>query len=472
MHESSTQLHCRTVRTAVILPAPRSPFLGAGGSNSPGDEVNIFKAGLAACIATLLASCQPADPSGVSVRGVQPTVEQLNITSNTAAQNLLVNDLIVKAGLTRTPGPRDPDWSIVTEAGIYEIGRQCDQYLDTLFRFDRRTQAVRQGLTATGAATATILGLASVAAAPIAITAAAFGLSAALYDAGTNSVLFTVEPSALRNVVLKGRKGYLDSLDLNKIGSRPRMMIALQGYLSQCSPAAIEANVNNAASGADSVASTNPAASARAAALAAPATTLIQRSEAVVSRPVEVTPLPVEDLLARNRKPSEVAVTKRTLIAAQNALGVLADGNFGVPGETKTRPAIEEFQRGRNKRNPAQWPAADVNGELSGRTGELLPFLSPMPPIFRTPFERAFLGNNEGALGQRLTQVSPGQLSALLDVVKVTDFQVPANSPPDVIAAKMKELRDKLAELRKARGIDPDKGGVLDARLYDSLMSQ
>jgi hypothetical protein len=113
-----------------------------------------------------------------------------------------------------------------------------------------------------------------------------------------------------------------------------------------------------------------------------------------------------------------------------------------------------------------------VNGELSGRTGELLPFLSPMPPIFRTPFERAFLGNNEGALGQRLTQVSPGQLSALLDVVKVTDFQVPANSPPDVIAAKMKELRDKLAELRKARGIDPDKGGVLDARLYDSLMSQ
>ena len=93
---------------------------------------------------------------------------------------------------------------------------------------------------------------------------------------------------------------------------------------------------------------------------------------------------PEERHLARNRKPSEVAVTKRTLIAAQNALGVFADGNFGVLGESKTRPAIEEFQRGRNKRSPAQWPAADVNGELSGRTGELLPFLSPMPPIFRT----------------------------------------------------------------------------------------
>jgi hypothetical protein len=297
-------------------------------------------------------------------------------------------------------------------------------------------------------------------------------LAATLYDAGTSSVLFSVEPSALRNIVLRGRKGYLDSLDMTKIDSRPRMMIALQGYLSQCAPAAIEANVNNAASGADSVASTNPAASARAAALAAPATTLIHRAETVVSRPVEVTVLPPEDNLARNRKPSEVAVTKRTLIAAQNALGVFADGNFGVPGDSKTRPAIEEFQRGRNRRNPAQWPAADINGELSGRTGELLPFLAPMPPIFRSPFERAFLGNNEGALGQRLNQVSPSQLSALLDIVKVVDFQVPANSPPDVVAAKMKELRDKLADLRKARGIDPEMGGVLDSKLYDSLISQ
>ncbi len=419
----------------------------------------------------LLTSC--GDPGGVSVRGVQPSVEQLNITSSTAAQNLLVNDLIIKAGLTRTPGPRDPDWSLVTEAGIYEIGRQCDQYLDLLFRFDRRTQAVRQGLTATGAATATILGLASVAAAPIAITAAAFGLSASLYDAGTSSVLFTVEPSALRNIVLRGRKGYLDGLDLAKIDSRPRMMIALQGYLSQCSPAAIEANVNNAASGADSVASTNPAVSARAAALASPATTLIQRSAATVALPVAAPPPLVDDDRPRNRKPSEVAISRRTLMAAQAALGIATDANFGPSDTSETRQAIRQFQKGRNRRSPSLWPTADINGELSSRTGELLPFLSPMPAIFRTPFERALLGNDEGALGQRLIQPDPGQLDAMLGLVKAPDVSVPAGSPPGaVIAAKMKALRDRLAELRTSRSIEPSKGGVLDVTLYDSLISQ
>jgi hypothetical protein len=152
--------------------------------------------------------------------------------------------------------------------------------------------------------------------------------------------------------------------------------------------------------------------------------------------------------------------------SAKRALGVLGEG------DSETRTAILEFQRGRNKRNPSQWPEADINGELSGRTSELLPFLSPMPPTFRTPFERAFHGNNEGPLVQRLTQVSPEQLSALLAVVMVTDSQVPANSPPDVIGVKMNVLRDKLAELRKARRVDPDQGGVLDARLYNSLMSQ
>ena len=333
----------------------------------------------------LLTSCE--DPGGVSVRGVQPTLEQLNITSNTAAQNLLVNDLIIKAGLTRTPGPRDPDWSVVAEAGIYEIGRQCDQYLDVLFRFNRRQQAARQGLTAVGAATATILGIAGAAAPPIAITAAAFGLSASLFDAGVNSVLFTIEPSALRNVVLRGRKGYIDSLDLSRIDSRPRMMIALQGYLAQCSPAAIEANVNNAASGAESVASTNPAVAARAAGLAAPAATLIERADRTTAAAVTRTPVAVaEPLMARNRAlPDEQNLLKRQAEAAQAALGVpLIDGNMGPDDATsETRKAIAEFERGLQRRAPSAWPARP-RPTLGGNVGQLLTQIGPRPTIFRS----------------------------------------------------------------------------------------
>jgi hypothetical protein len=427
---------------------------------------------------------------------VAPTLEHLNISKDTTAQDAFVNDLIRKAGLDYTPRPGDYSWGFVAEAGIYEIGRQCDQYLDVLFRFNRNQRAIRQGLTATGAATASILGVAGVVAMPIAITAVAFGLAASLYDAGVNSVLFTIEPSALRNVVLKGRQAYIRQLDLSKVNSRPRLLIAMQGYLTQCAPATIEANVNNAASGAGSVVTVRPGEFADGALLGAPGATLIQRATppatstqipatspqipaapaqiatTVVSSRVEPTQPASDPDLARNRKPSEIAVTKRLLIAAQNALGIFADGNFGVPGDSKTREAIEQFQFGRNRRSPSQWPAADINGELSGRTGELLPFLSPMPVIFKTPFERAYLGNNQGALSQQLTQVAPAQLSQMLDKVKVTDFEVPANSPPDVITAKMKQLRDKLAELRRVRGIDPDKGGVLDAKLYDSLINQ
>jgi hypothetical protein len=456
--------------------------------------VDLLKNGIAACCVLLLTACQAlrdeADPGTVSVRGVAPTLEHLNISRDTAAQDAFVNDLIRKSGLNYTPPPGDYSWGFVAEAGIYEIGRQCDQYLDVLFRFNRNQRAIRQGLTATGAATASILGVAGVVAMPIAITAVAFGLAASLYDAGVNSVLFTIEPSALRNVVLKGRQAYINKLDLAKVNSRPRLLIAMQGYLTQCSPATIEANVNNAASGAESVVNVRQGVSADGAILGAPGVTLIERATppatpaamptamptqiapVVVSSRVEATPQPVDDNLARNRKTCEVAVTKRTLISAQNALGVFADGNFGVPGETKTREAIEQFQRGRNKRSSVQWPIADINGELCGRTGELLPFLSPMPAIFKTPFERAYLGNNQGTLSQQLTQVAPVQLSQMLDKVKVTDFEVPANSPPDVIAAKMKVLREKLAELRSVRGIDPDKGGVLDAKLYDSLINQ
>ena len=100
---------------------------------------------------------------------------------------------------------RDDNWSLVAKAGIYEIGRQCDQYLDILFRFNREQRAGRQDLAAAAAATGAIMGLSGVSVKAIAITAAAFGLASSLFDASVNSVLFTIEPSALRYVALRGQ---------------------------------------------------------------------------------------------------------------------------------------------------------------------------------------------------------------------------------------------------------------------------
>ena len=98
---------------------------------------------LAACLVPLMSACtlvrEWTDPTTVSIRGVPPTLEQLNVSATIYAQNQLVYDLIVAAGFP--PGmqfaARDDNWSLVAKAGIYEIGRQCDQYLDILFRFNR-----------------------------------------------------------------------------------------------------------------------------------------------------------------------------------------------------------------------------------------------------------------------------------------------------------------------------------------------
>ena len=131
------------------------------------------------------------------------------------------------------------------------------------------------------------MGLTGVGATAIAVTAAAFGLTTALFDATVNSVLFTIEPSALRNVAQQGLQRYIVQIDANKIDNRPDTLIALQGYLTQCSPAAIEANINNAASGAPSVASSHDGTASKAAMLAAPNSALLVATGTSTVKPAD-----------------------------------------------------------------------------------------------------------------------------------------------------------------------------------------
>jgi hypothetical protein len=445
--------------------------------------VHFLKNGIVACCVLLLTACQAlrdeADPGTVSVRGVAPTLEHLNISRDTAAQDAFVNDLIRKAGLGYTPPPGDYSWGFVAEAGIYEIGRQCDQYLDVLFRFNRNQRAIRQGLTATGAATASILGVAGVVAMPIAITAVAFGLAASLYDAGVNSVLFTIEPSALRNVVLRGRQAYINKLDLSKVNSRPRLLIAMQGYLTQCAPATIEANVNNAASGAESVVNVRQGATADGAILGAPGVTLIERTTppstptqvaiAVTTATVKPPPdVPVE-ARPRNAKAQEKNVSLEQLKNAQRALGVDDDGNFGPTDDSTTRMALREFQRGMIRRR--LWDAIEETGMLTGKTFNLLAFIGPMSrtPFF-TPFERSYLGNETGAMSARFATLDESRMQNALAQYGVQEAQRDITKPAEML----KLLRARFSTLRTEKGVGPPVGvepaksrpDVLDEALF------
>ena len=301
-------------------------------------------------------------------------------------------NLIVTAGLQPDAERTAEDWDLVFRAGVYEISRQCDQYLDVLFRFNREQRAGRQDLAAAAAAAGAIMGLSGVSSKAIGIAAAAFGLASSWFEASVNSVLFTIEPSALRNVALQGRQKYLDDLKQKnvKINSRPDTLIALQGYLTQCSPAALEANINNAASGAPSVVSPVPGVAEKAAALAAPSSTILapaaagksveQRAEQAVGQTITTKPLPVpltEQPL--NLQPGDSrGLTKTQIRDFQAALGVKVDGDPGQAG-SDTRKALQEFQIGMSKRPETSWPPTEINGTLGPRTVSRLSGMKAMP---------------------------------------------------------------------------------------------
>lgn len=412
--------------------------------------------GLALCTALVLSGCAPSDQlnsGAVSVRGVQPTLEQLGISKDSRLQDQLLDRLVSTAGYpSGSLGPGDTRWSMVFEAGVYEVGRQCDQYLDALSRFNRQPQASRPGLIAAAAASAAILGPAGVTTTAIAVTAVAFGLSASVFDASASSVLFTIEASALRNIVQRAHELYLARIAKDKItiNSRPRLMAALQGYLRQCSPAAIEASLNSAA---------DPGATAGAGGLATPGLATMTALAVINGEVVTASPPPPSISQPAGRLPQETLPTLE-VARVQKALGVAGNGTYGA----KTREAIREFQTAMYRRNPLEWPLSDVSGNLTGRSGRILPSLTPMPPVFMSPFERAYLGTDGGFFtADPLSSVDPARLDGLLAFLGAPPAQVSAATTPE---ARMEVLRRRIEELRTGFKLPTDKGAVLDAALY------
>jgi hypothetical protein len=413
--------------------------------------------------------------SSGQIRGISPTLEQTSIISDERAQADLVAALIRKAYLRpEDMTASDARWAIVAEAGLYEIDRQCDQYLAALFTFNRDQRAARQGLTAVGATTAAILGISGAAGPAIALTAASFGLAASLFDAGVNSVLFTIEPSALRAVMLRGRQAYLATINWKDVTTRPRMMIVLQGYLAQCTPAAIEANINNAATGAPSVASTNTDIALKAAAMAAPSATIVQNPEVWIARPTtrggsqNPPPVPTPDV-APNLQPEERATitTKEQVRQLQRALGVTADGDLGPYDPAKlseTRAAIEQFQAGVN-RQPGDKVAQ--NGLVDGATYSRLRAASAAALPLKSGFERGLLTNRT----DQFRTINADEIERVISLLTSQPLQ-PAATTPDALAKRIQFMREAILAYRQKPGMPvplSKASDALDSALYEQL---
>ena len=384
-------------------------------------------------LSLLLAGCgmirDQTDAGRVSIRGVQPTVEQIGFADIAAAQDRLILALQTQAQLAdQTLGFEDRRWSLIMKAGIQLVNGHCDQYLDALFRFDREQRAAHQGLAATSAATSAIMGLTNVAGTPIAIVATAFGLAGSLFDASVGSVLFQIEPSALRNIVIQGRQAYLDGLvartrNLADITTRPDVMIALQGYLTQCSPAAIEANINNAANGSPfAVTQRNvaPGTSDGAIATGTPAVGLVGRPFVASSGPLKSPNAePARDGPSITLLPGEASLTIRDIRKAQAALGVAPVTGDPGPAGSRTRQRIEEFQQAMRQRD-GTWPSEDIGTLAGSKTRGTLITIRAMPPGFRTPFERFLLGNKDDAMD---AAGAPIRAFTVLDTKQMKDLR-------------------------------------------------
>ena len=428
---------------------------------------------MAICAALGLAGCDmlqaDAGSTGTTIRGVPNGVEVIDATRRVADQTKFLTQLFIVAGATDQAQP--VAWHEVFLAGVDQIDAECDQYQRLLYEFHRKRTADRRGLVAIAAGTAAILGLTATPAAPIAITASAFGLAQDLFDARVDSVIFSAERTAVRNIIVQGRQRYIEGVLPAALISRPRVMIALRGYLMQCAPETIEANFNNAANGSRFAVTSPIVVDAQAAAAAvAPGLSLSQRAAVAVQGPAvrpEPTVVPVSSK-AFGSVPEEGNITPGDVRIAQRALGIAATGGFGTGPANDTRSAIIEFERGMNMKNPAEWPNKDGTGRLTDRTYAELISLRAMPRIFANPFERAWLGNDVSRSGAaKLTQISPRRLATLW--VKIR----PAGGGPlatgDTLDAQVEIVRARIVKFREEQNIDPGKGGVLDSNLARAL---
>ncbi|GEP59505.1 hypothetical protein [Reyranella soli] len=146
----------------------------------------------------------------------------------------------------------------------------------------------------------------------------------------------------------------------------------------------------------------------------------------------------------------------------QRALGIADDGRFSA----MTRTAIREFQTGMFRRNPSEWPQSDITGTLASRSGRVLRTLKPMPAVFMSPFERAYLGSDSGMFtSDPLSGIDQRQLASVLSFLGVAPQKIVAAASLD---DRITLLRERIAELRTTLNLPAPKP-ILDSALYEAV---
>ena len=342
-------------------------------------------------VAALSSGCSMFDEKRAYITGLPPTIDADRLRKSTEAQKNIVSDLLVRANLTGgIPANGSADWAVFTEAGFGFVDEQCDRYLDALFWYNRARSATQTQLALTGATAASIMGILDASKEAIAITAAAFGFASGTVDTLASSVLYSLDPSSIKNLVDRSRSQYRQAAASRSIVTQPGAMSVIQGYLRLCLPATIETQINGA------VSETGFAEDTTASSGIVPVLKRVGTAQ-TTSNPTELTdarepvsptpPPPAPTRILNPISALEEGISFRRGQDIQRTLCVKADGNFGATTGSQTRTAIRWYQMSRQPGNPEAW-----TGILDNRNDAItLMSLTPCakhPLGFKNAFER------------------------------------------------------------------------------------
>jgi hypothetical protein len=191
-------------------------------------------------VAVIITGCVDSDRlrlltgPGVEINGIELQTYRAN-------QDVVVQNLVALAGYT--PGLEINDWRPVVDAGIAYVHQRCQAYIDALFWFNRYKNTTVSQISLLGAGTASALGIVQASAREIALVALAFGVTAQSIEVLSSSILYKIDPSAVKSLVEASQGTYLRAIAPIRYTTRPTAMSAIQGYLNLCLPATLEAQV-------------------------------------------------------------------------------------------------------------------------------------------------------------------------------------------------------------------------------------
>jgi hypothetical protein len=231
---------CTICANPAIMDGRTASMLGT-------DQMTINSFGLAVSaralhllIVVFAAGCVDSDRLRL-LSGPGVDINAIDLQNYRVNQDVVVQNLMALAGYA----PESPigDWTPVVDAGIGFVNQRCEAYLDAIFWFNRYKSTTANEISLLGAGTASALGIVQASARDIALVALAFGITAQTVEVLSSSILYKIDPAAVKSLVDASQAIYLQSIKDIRYTSRSKAVLAIQGYLNLCLPATLEAQV-------------------------------------------------------------------------------------------------------------------------------------------------------------------------------------------------------------------------------------